>query len=427
VGDGRPFSGLEVESRDGAGRPVVLELSGVPFFSGDGALLGFRGVTRDVTEPHRAAAALAASEARYRAVVEDQCELVCRFSPDGTCRFANEAYCRYLDLDPATVVGSRFPPVIPKEEREALGDYFLGRSPGGPDGMVEHRVLLSDGSTRWLQWSSRTFFDRDGRAREFQSVGRDVTGRKEAEEALAAVMAELEERVDRATAELRDANRDLEAFVRHVSHDLRAPLRAIDGYLAILASRHGAELPADAVVLVDRARDRVVRAGRFLESLLSLACLSQRPLGTEVVEPGPLVREVLQELLPVDGDRRVEVVIRPLPACRADRAMLWHVWQNLLSNALKFTRAKDPARIEIAGARGSDPVYSVRDNGVGFPPEMAARVFDDFARFHDAREYEGSGIGLPLVRRIVERHGGRVWAESSPGEGSTFVFTLPAA
>jgi signal transduction histidine kinase len=106
--------------------------------------------------------------------------------------------------------------------------------------------------------------------------------------------------------------------------------------------------------------------------------------------------------------------------------MLRHVWQNLLSNAIKFTRARDPARIEIAATSGSDTVYSVRDNGVGFPPGEADRVFNDFTRLHDRREYEGTGIGLPLVRRIVERHGGEVWAESTPDEGSTFSFTLPA-
>jgi PAS domain S-box-containing protein len=366
------------------------------------------------------------SEARYRAVVEGQQELVCRFRPDGTHLVANEAYCRFFGLDPDAVAGSRFTPVVPPDEQATLRDYFRGFSPGRRDRMIEHRVLLPDGVDHWLQWSDRAFFGRNGAVEEFQSVGREVTERKEAEAALAALTAELEERVETATTGLRSANRDLEAFSHHVSHDLRAPLRAIDGYLGILMARFGSELDPDAVALVGLARDGVSRAGRFLEGLLSLAQLSHQPLHLEMVEPEPMVRAVLGELMP-SGDRRIEVEIGRLPPCRADPEMLRHVWQNLLSNAVKFTRARDPARIEIAATSGSDPVYSVRDNGVGFPPGETSRVFDDFARFHDRREYEGSGIGLPLVRRIVERHGGKVWAESTPGEGATFFFTLPPA
>jgi PAS domain S-box-containing protein len=368
------------------------------------------------------------SEARYRAVVEGQHELVCRFWPDGTHLFANEAYCRFFGLDPATVAGSRFVPAIPEEEERGVRDYFRGFSPARPDGRIEHRVRLGDGTTRWLEWSDRAFFDGTGGVAEFQSVGRDVTERREAEEGLAALTAGLEERVATATAELRVANHDLEAFSHHVSHDLQAPLRAIDGYLGMMMARFGPELPDDAVVLVGRARQAAIGAGRFLQGLLSLSSLSSRPLSLERLETSSIVEDVLRELLPDPSERRVEVTVGPLPPCRADAEMLRHVYQNLLSNALKFSRARDPARIAIGAAetRG-ETVFSVADNGVGFPPEYASRVFDEFARFHDARKYEGSGIGLPLVRRIVERHGGRCWAESAPGEGATFFFTLSPA
>ena len=365
------------------------------------------------------------SEARYRAVVESQHELICRFSPDGTHRFANEAYCRFFGIDPAVVTGWRFAPAVPEEERVALRDYFRGFAPDRPDGMIEHRVLLSDGAACWLQWSDRAFFDKDGALVEYQSVGRDVTERREAEDALAALTAGLERRVEERTAELQAANRDLEAFSRQVSHDLRAPLRAIDGYLGILMLQFGGELPADAVALVGRARSGVSRANRFIEGLLSLSRLSRQPLAIERVETGELIRTVVGELLAIPDGRTVEVATGPLPPCSADPEMLRHVFQNLLSNAFKFTRSRDPARIEIsARTDGGETVYTVADNGIGFPHEHAARLFDDFARFHDAREYEGWGIGLPLVRRIVERHGGRCWAEGAVGRGATISFTL---
>ncbi len=376
---------------------------------------------------HHSRARLRESEARYRAVVESQHELICRFRPDGTHLVANEAYCRFFGLDPASIGGSRFVPVIPDEDRRAVRDYFRGFSPENPDGEIEHRVRLPGGSERWLQWSDRAFFGRDGTIREFQSVGRDVTDRKEAEAALAVLTVELEERVETATADLRAANRDLEAFSHHVSHDLRAPLRAIDGYLGILMLQYAPELPPQAVELVGRAREGAIRANRFLEGLVSLTRLSRRPLSLERVETVSLVRDVLGEILPDPSVRRVEVSVGPLPPCRADAELLRHVWQNLVSNAVKFTRTRDTARIAIAAVDGNgETTYCISDNGVGFPPELAERVFDDFARLHDARVYEGSGIGLSLVRRIVERHGGRCWAESEPGGGATVSFTLPA-
>ncbi|HIH03997.1 MAG TPA: PAS domain S-box protein, partial [Methanoregulaceae archaeon] len=358
------------------------------------------------------------SEARYRAVVESQQELVCRFRPDGTHLVANDAYCRFFGLDPATVVGSRFAPVIPGEERAAVDDYFRSFSPARADGTIEHRVVDTTGSARWLQWNDRAFFDRDGAIAEVQSVGRDVTERREAEEALGALTAGLERRVEERTAEL-------EAFTYSVSHDLRAPLRAIDGYLGMLMTRFGPDIPEDAVAYVGRARDGVTRAGRFIEGLLALSRLSRQPLALESVETESLVRAVLGELLPDPGDPRVEVVVGCLPPCRADAEMLRHVYQNLLSNALKFTRTRDPARIEVsASTDGGETVYTVADNGIGFPAEQAVRVFDDFARFHDSRQYEGSGIGLSVVRRVVERHGGRCWADGEVGRGADFHFTL---
>ncbi len=367
------------------------------------------------------------SEARYRAVVESQEELICRFSPDGTHRFANEAYCRFFGLDPDAVVGSRFSPAVPEEERRALRDYFRGFAPDRPDGTIEHRVVDTNGSARWLQWSDRAFFDRDGAIAEFQSVGRDVTERKEAEEALAALTAGLEQRVEERTAELQAANRDLESFTHSVSHDLRAPLRAIDGYLGLYMAKFGPEIPADGVVMIGNARDGVYRADRFIGDLLTLARVRRQEARREPVEPAELARSVIAELeLAADG-RRVEYVVREMPGCMADPILLRHVYQNLIANAIKFTRPREVAAIECDAEAGPDGTrYFVRDNGVGFDQTDADRLFEPFARFHEARRFEGSGIGLALVKLIVERHGGRVWAEGEVDRGATFSFTLGA-
>lgn len=381
---------------------------------------------------HHVRTRLRKSEERYRAVVESQRELICRFRPDGTMLFANEAWCRFFGLDPSEIVGRRFVPVMPEDDRRALGKYFRSFGVDAPEATIEHGVVLPDGSARWLQWHDRAFFDGAGEVVEFQSVGRDVTERRQAETALEELTVELEDRVrdrtaelERRTLDLRSANSDLESFSHQVSHDLRAPLRAIDGYLGILMARFGPELSPDAVAYVGRAREAVGRAERFLQGLHSLNRLSRQPLRSELVDMEALVRDVATDTIPDQDGRTIELTVGPLPPCRADPEMLRHVFSNLIGNAVKFTRGRDPAQIIVRAVDGDGiAVYQVRDNGVGFPPGQAEAVFNDFARLHDTREFEGSGIGLALVRRIVERHGGRCWAEGEVDKGATFSFTL---
>jgi PAS domain S-box-containing protein len=358
------------------------------------------------------------SEARYRAVVESQEELICRFGPDGTHRFANEAYCRYFCLDPATVAGTGFHPDVPEPDRAVRDGHFRGLVPGRPDGTIEHRVRLPDGSVRWLQFHDRVFFDDDGRPIEYQSVGRDITERKEAEEALAALTAELEARVEERTA-------DLEAFTYSVSHDLRAPLRAIDGYTALLELEYRAELSDMAVGLLDRIGQNARQMARLIDDLLAFSRAGRQTLAVREVDPGQLVDEVFDALATERAGRDVEVFVGGLPTCRADPALLKQVFANVIGNALKFTRTRECARIEVGSfEQDGNVVYSVRDNGIGFDQRHVAELFQVFSRLQSVPEFEGTGVGLALVRRIVERHGGRVWAEGEVDRGATVFFTL---
>jgi light-regulated signal transduction histidine kinase (bacteriophytochrome) len=254
----------------------------------------------------------------------------------------------------------------------------------------------------------------------------DVTLRKRARELIEAQNVLLEERVRERTAELLAANAELEAFAYSVSHDLRAPLRHIKGFAQMLEEEAVEHRDASAQTLVGRILRSVDRMRELIDSLLGFSRLGRCPVSRLLVDLGPLVNEVIEELAPETQGRQVEWLVAPLPVIDADPSLLRIVLVNLLSNALKFTRDRDTARIEVFAVEGSHPapVIAVRDNGIGFAAEDAERLFGVFQRLHSQTEYEGSGVGLATVKRIVAKHGGRVWAEGEMGVSATFFFSL---
>jgi signal transduction histidine kinase len=221
------------------------------------------------------------------------------------------------------------------------------------------------------------------------------------------------------------ANRELDAFAYSVSHDLRAPLRGMDGFARILVSKYSAHMEADALHCLQMIRDNAQQMGRLIDDLLAFSRLSQQPLKKERVDHEALVQAALQGLEAERADRRIELTVGELPAAEADPRLLKQVWVNLIGNALKYTRGKDPAVIRI-GCETSNgvPVYFVQDNGVGFDMRYAHKLFGVFQRLHRAEDYEGTGVGLAVVQRIIGRHGGRIWAQAAKNQGATFFFTL---
>jgi signal transduction histidine kinase len=233
---------------------------------------------------------------------------------------------------------------------------------------------------------------------------------------------ELEERVLERTAELEATNKELESFSYSVSHDLRAPLRAVDGYARMLEEDHAARLDEEGRRLLGVVRSSSLRMGQLIDDLLAFSRLGRQQPARRPLDMAQLAREVAGELGP--GGERVQV--GALPAANADPALIRQVWSNLIGNALKYSGKRSDSRVEVGGQEDpEESVYWVRDNGVGFDPRYAAKLFGVFQRLHKAEEFPGTGVGLAIVQRVVTRHGGRVWAESKLGEGACFYFSLP--
>ena len=229
------------------------------------------------------------------------------------------------------------------------------------------------------------------------------------------------------SAQVEAANRELEAFAYSVSHDLRSPLRAIDGFSRILLEEYAGCLKDEGQRHLRTVRENTGRMGRLIDDLLAFSRLGRQPLNKQAVDTADLVRAILGEQRDQNAGRPVEVVVGDLPRCEADPALLKQVFVNLLSNALKFTRGRPDARVEVGSL--TDPetggcTYLVRDNGVGFDMRYADKLFGVFQRLHRMEEFDGTGVGLAIVQRVVQRHGGRVWAEAAVDRGATFFFTL---
>jgi light-regulated signal transduction histidine kinase (bacteriophytochrome) len=236
---------------------------------------------------------------------------------------------------------------------------------------------------------------------------------------------ELEARVRERTAALEAANKELESFSYSVSHDLRSPLRAVDGYARMLEEDHAGRLDAEGRRLLSVVRESGRRMGRLIDDLLAFSRLGRLAPAKRLLDMAALVRQVVDELLQQPASKP-SLVIGELPATQADPALLKQVWANLVGNALKYSGKRADARIEIGGREeGRDSVYWVRDNGVGFDMRYAGKLFGVFQRLHGLDEFDGTGVGLAIVQRVVARHGGRVWAEGTPGEGACFHFSLP--
>jgi len=262
-----------------------------------------------------------------------------------------------------------------------------------------------------------------------KTIGSELGTRAEQMEAevylRAQEVAEANRHLAQLAARLEISNQELESFSYSISHDLRAPLRVIDGFSLALLEDHGTSLPPEGQDLLTRVRQQAQRMAQLIDDLLEFSRLGRKPLDVASVDLAALARTVVQDLGQANTDRKLDVTVGELPAAMGDRALLRQVLTNLIGNAFKFTRQRPDAQVEI-GWRDDDGecVYFVKDNGAGFDMRYASKLFGVFQRLHPAADFEGTGVGLALVQRIIHRHGGRIWGEGRVNEGATFSFTL---
>ncbi len=315
--------------------------------------------------------------------------------------------------------------IIHPDDRHLMADHL--RDIAHEDiGGVDFRIVRRDGVIRWIAHGCRPVFGEGNKFLGRRASNRDITERMQAEATVRQLNAQLEQRVAQRTAQLEAMNKELEEFSYSMSHDLRTPLRALDGFSKILLEEHSANLDDEGKRLLKVLRNNAQRMGRLVDDILHFLKIGRRRIEPSAVDMTKLVSELFEDLRNAFPARRLRFESGPLPPAWCDRDMIREALRNLLSNAIKFSPADAEARIEVGGESNvEENWYHVRDCGVGFDMRYVEKLFRVFERVHPTGQYEGSGVGLAIVRRVVERHGGRVWAEGTVGKGATFYFALP--
>ena len=411
--------------RDGEYRDVAVR--GVPVLEPDGSIREWIGTCTDVTERRLAEEQLRLSQQRLALAQKAGKSGSFDWDIQNNLNIWSPEVQELYGLKPGEFGGKFesweqlvYPDDLPRARQAIEESLKTGEFAG------EWRIRRPDnGEMRWIDARAKVLYDPSGRPNRMVGINIDITDRKRAEEEIRELNDELEQRVVQRTAQLEASNKELEAFTYSVSHDLRAPLRHVAGFAKMLVEEYQATLDENAKHYLVRISEGVQRMGQLVDDLLNLARVGRKELGLQVTGLSSIVQAVIAELQPETEGREVEWKIANLPFVECDPALMKQVFQNLLSNALKFTRPRPQAVIEVA-ERGQDGhnVIVVRDNGVGFSMKYADKLFGVFQRLHRAEDFEGTGVGLATVQRIIAKHGGRIWAEAELDKGATFYFTL---
>ena len=413
------YEDLPLETRDG--HKIDVEFVSNVYQAGDKQVIQCN--VRDITERKRVEAALLL----MASIVESSDDAIISKDLNAIITSWNKGAERIFGYTDGEMVGTSILRLIPTDRQEEEKPILETIARGETVKHFETVRQAKNGRLIAVSVSASPIKDGTGKITGVSKVMRDVTERKVAEETIRQLNVELEQRVFERTAQLQNANQELEAFSYSVSHDLRAPLRHVMGFVEMLQQDIGPSLSGKSLKHLSTISQAAKRMGNLIDDLLAFSRIGRTALEKADVNLDELVRGTLGDFAAETKDRNIMWNIHPLPVVRADRSLLQMVLVNLMSNAVKFTGARAEATIEIgcAPSGNSETVIFIRDNGAGFDPKYADNLFGVFQRLHSQVEFEGSGIGLANVQRIILRHGGRVWAEGVMDCGATFYFSIP--
>lgn len=353
----------------------------------------------------------------------DEHALVSITDTAGTIIYANDKFCAISKFSRDELIGQNHRIINSGfHEKEVFIMLWKTITSGKPwKGELKNRA--KDGTFYWVNTTIVPFLGDNGKPNQFVAILTDITERKKAEEEIQKLNIALQNRAQALEA----ANQELEAFSYSVSHDLRAPLRAVDGFSQMVLADYAERLDSEGKRMLGVVRSEAERMGHLIDDLLTFSRIGRLPVEPVAINMQVLVRKIYDELSALEPEREIRFILHPLPSVLGSESMIRQLWINLINNALKFTANRKVGEIEI-GAKDDvpdGPIYFIKDNGVGFDMRYAGKLFVVFQRLHEQKEFPGTGVGLALVHRIIQRHGGRIWAEAAPERGATFYFTLP--
>jgi PAS domain S-box-containing protein len=409
--------------------PIAVSVTVSPIKNSAGAIIGASHVARDITDQKRMEIALRCSEERLRQMADAMPAIVWSARADGSIEYYNRRWYEFIGADPRRERDRDWMARLHPDDAEPVRAAWARAVAQGSEFRMEFRLREAvTGEYRWFMGHGLPLPEEPGKGRRWYGTYASIHELKKTQDELVRAQDGLEERVAQRTAELAAANEELDAFSYSVSHDLRAPLRVIDGFSKMLLEDCGANLHPRGLRLLQMVRSETQRAGEMIDRLLAFSRFGRTTLARGSVNMTALARDAWREASAAEPERSIEVSLGELPPAEGDGKLLRQVFVNLFSNALKFTRKCASARVELTGHETADEViYEVRDNGAGFDPAFADKLFTVFHRLHSEEEFEGHGVGLAVVQRIIQQHGGRVWAEGRLHGGATFRCALPRA
>ena len=377
----------------------------------------YKQINSDIANRKKALETIKESEQKFRQLAENINQVFWLFSPDRKeLLYVSPAYEKLWGESSEQLYKnpSSWTEIVHPEDKEAVLNSLENTSHNSNTDKT-YRIVKKDGSLRWIQDRTFPVTDTNGEVYRIAGIAEDITDFKLAEEHLQSI-----------AEKLRRSNEELEQFAYVASHDLQEPLRMVSSYCQLLQKRYKDKLDGDAIEFINYALDGAVRMQRLISDLLSYSRVQRKGKEPEDVNAKSVLQTTLNSLKPAIEESHASITFDELPIVKADPIQLGQLFQNLITNALKFSPKEDTPKVHVSAKRnGHGWIFSVKDNGIGIDPKFSERIFVIFQRLHGKTEYAGTGIGLAICKKIVERHGGNIWVESEPGKGANFCFTIP--